>query len=285
MKFVITGSGGCVCTPKPLCQCSVCLEARSKGYPYARCGCSLYLEDISLLIDTPEDIAIALNNANIKTVSSIMYSHWDPDHTMGMRIVEQLRMEWLDYYKGIMPSSPITVYAQTRVMKDLNGYRTKFGPLMDYFEYTRNLIRRHEVERDVELQNIKITFVPVPRDDAVTVFVFESNGSKLIYAPCDCLPFPDDIILYDANTLILGNTFIGEVLKNNNIIDSNHPLRKELHSLQDALRIQKAIRAERLVITHIEEDFGKSFSDYIKMESEYDKVSFAYDGMVIIYSN
>jgi len=66
MRFTIIGSGGCVCTPKPLCQCKVCVQARKKGYPYARCGCSLFLEDISLLVDTPEDIAIALNNADIR---------------------------------------------------------------------------------------------------------------------------------------------------------------------------------------------------------------------------
>lgn len=33
MKFLITGSGGCVCTPKPLCQCSVCVEARKRVIP------------------------------------------------------------------------------------------------------------------------------------------------------------------------------------------------------------------------------------------------------------
>jgi phosphoribosyl 1,2-cyclic phosphate phosphodiesterase len=82
MKFIITGSGGCVYTPKPLCQCPVCVEARVKGYPYARCGCSLYLEDIAMLIDTPEDISTALNNADIREVTSILYSHWDPDHTI-----------------------------------------------------------------------------------------------------------------------------------------------------------------------------------------------------------
>lgn len=75
MKFIIAGSGGCVCTPKPLCQCRVCTEARQRGYPYRRCGCSLYLDDCALLVDTPEDIAVALNNAGIKAVDNILYSH------------------------------------------------------------------------------------------------------------------------------------------------------------------------------------------------------------------
>ena len=101
MKLKITGSGGCVSIPKPLCQCNVCTEARKKGFPYARCGCSLYLEDANLLIDTPEDIAYALNNADVKNVEYILYSHMDPDHTMGMRVIEQLRLNWLDNSIGL----------------------------------------------------------------------------------------------------------------------------------------------------------------------------------------
>jgi len=75
MKFIIIGSGGCVSIPRALCQCKVCVEAREKGKPYSRCSSSLYFEDISLLIDTPEDINIALNNANIKSVDYLLYSH------------------------------------------------------------------------------------------------------------------------------------------------------------------------------------------------------------------
>jgi len=111
MKFIVVGSGGRVCTPKPLCQGEVCVQAREKGYLYARCGYTLYLEDAALLVDTPEDIAVALNNADIKSANSIMYSHWDPDHTLRMRIIEQLRLEWLDFYENIKPQNPITVYA------------------------------------------------------------------------------------------------------------------------------------------------------------------------------
>ena len=125
MKFIITGSGGCVCTPKPLCQCNVCVEARKKGYPYKRCGCSLFLDDIYLLVDTPEDIAIAINNADIKRIDNIIYSHWDPDHTLGMRIMEQLRLEWLDYYDKIKPENPINIFARADVMSDINQIRSR----------------------------------------------------------------------------------------------------------------------------------------------------------------
>ena len=55
MKLKIIGSGGCVSTPKPCCPCKICKEAREKGFPYARTGCSLFIEDEKILIDTPED--------------------------------------------------------------------------------------------------------------------------------------------------------------------------------------------------------------------------------------
>lgn len=84
MRFMIIGSGGCVSTPKPLCKCPVCMEAREKGAPYARYGCSLYLEEAGLLIDTPEDITHALNHANIHKINYLLYSHLDPDHTLEM---------------------------------------------------------------------------------------------------------------------------------------------------------------------------------------------------------
>ena len=280
MRFTIIGSGGCVCTPKPLCQCKVCVQARKKGYPYARCGCSLFLEDISLLVDTPEDIAIALNNADIRSINTIIYSHWDPDHTLGMRIMEQLRLEWLDYYENIKPDNPIVVYADTNVLQDLNGIRSKYGSIMDYYE-CMGLIKRQAVEKSIKIENIKISFLTVPQNKAVSIFVFESNGQKLIYAPCDCIPFPDDELLYNADILVIGNTFIGEVLKNGKVITDEHPLRKELHSFEDVLRIKETLNINRVVITHIEEDWGKTYDDYVALERKYQDIQFAFDGLKI----
>lgn len=233
-----------------------------------------------MLVDTPEDIAIALNNSDIKAVDTILYSHWDPDHTLGMRIMEQLRLEWLDFFVGIKPENPITVYAQPDIMQDLNAIRSKYGSLLTYYE-SMGLIKRSTVERELEIADIKITLIQIAKDKAVSVFVFESKGKKLIYAPCDCIPFPNDELLFDADMLVMGNTFIGDVLKNDTFIADNHPLRKELHSFEEALKIKEHLRAKNLVITHLEEEWGKSFDDYKELEKGYTDVYFAYDGMKI----
>lgn len=280
MKFIITGSGGCVCTPKPLCQCAVCTQARRMGYPYRRCGCSLYLEDIALLVDTPEDIAVALNNADIRRVDNILYSHWDPDHTLGMRVMEQLRLEWLDAYEGKRPESPINVYAQPGVMDDINAISSRFGSLMGYYE-RMGLIRRSAIDGALRIGDVKLELTAVPSRKAVTVFTFESAGRKLVYAPCDCLPFPDSAAVRDADVLIMGNTFIGETLKNGRQLPADSPLRRELYSFEAARELARKLGARELVLTHLEEGWGKSYDDYRALESQWDGVRFAYDGMTI----
>jgi len=280
MKFIIIGSGGCVCLPKPLCQCKVCVEARHKGGRYKRYSCSLYLEDASLLVDTPEDIAHALNAADIRSVERILYTHRDPDHTLGMRILEQLRLEWLDYFEKIPPRSQIDVCATPEVMETLNGIGIGYGALLDYY-FGMKLANRKLITEPFMIGNIKITAVPVGKSKAVSIFVFDENGCKVIYAPCDCKPFPMDESMRNADLLIIGNTFIGDVLKDNRVIGADHPLRQELHSMEDVMEIKRKLSIADVIVTHIEEDWGKSYDDYITLENEYRNVKFAYDGMAV----
>ncbi len=100
MNLIILGSGGCTPIPRPGCTCPVCEEAREEGIPYARTGPSLFLEDINALFDTPEDVCQQLTRETIQTVNHIFYTHWHPDHTLGMRIVEQMNRYYLEQCIG-----------------------------------------------------------------------------------------------------------------------------------------------------------------------------------------
>lgn len=279
MTFTILGSGGCVSIPKPLCRCRVCMEAREKGYPRARCGCSLYCDDIKALIDTPEDISIAINNAKLTEINTILYTHTDPDHTLGMRVVEQLRLNWLDYYEGIRPLKPLDVYATPAVMRDLNDIKSKNGSFFDYYE-RMGLIQRTVIKTPLSFGNYIITPVAVDKKKHVTVFVFRGDRARVVYAPCDCVPFPDHELFYDADVLIIGNTFVGNKLKEGREINDKHPLRKELHSMEDILTLKNKFKIKKIIITHIEEDWGKTYDDYLELEGVF-KVKFAFDGMKI----
>jgi phosphoribosyl 1,2-cyclic phosphate phosphodiesterase len=80
---------------------------------------------------------------------------------------------------------------------------------------------------------------------------------------------------------VIGNTFIGDVLKNGKTIGRDHPLRSELHSVEDVLLIADRFNIKKVIVTHIEEDWGKSFDDYLELEKHYKNVTFAYDGLTV----
>lgn len=278
MKFTILGSGGCVALPKPLCQCDICKEAREKGQPYSRFGCSLYLEDLNLVVDTPEDIVHAINYSNVKQIDTVLFSHIDPDHTLGMRVFEHLRLDWLEISEGRECTNQIKVLAMEHVMEDINTIGFKYGSFLDYYEKNRNLIKRQVVEESITLKDIKITFI---KATSATVFVFEQNGNKVIYAPCDVKPFPEHKIFENADVMIIGNTVIGKELKGGFLLKKDNLLREELFTMEEIEELKHKYSIKKVIMTHIEEDWGKSYDDYLKLEKLYENIKFAYDGMKI----
>ena len=278
MKLKIIGSGGCVALPKPLCKCRICKEARLKGNPYSRYGCSLFIEDLGMLIDTPEDITQAINFSEIDEINYVLYSHVDPDHTLGMRVFEHIRLNWLEISKGKECTNPVNVLAMEHVMEDINSIKFKLGSYLDYYDNVRKLIRRKTIESSIIIDGIKISFFKV---NHATIFVFEKDDKKVIYAPCDVKPIPNDIIFERADLLIIGNTVVGDKLKDGFILDENNPLRKELFTLDEIQNLKNNYGIKNVIITHLEEDWGKSYDDYIKLEKQYSDIKFAYDGMKI----
>ena len=165
-------------------------------------------------------------------------------------------------------------------MTDLNAIRTRLGSVFDYYE-SLNLIKRQVVQGSIMIQDIKITFVPVDKNDQVTIFIFEKAGKKLIYAPCDVKPWPNESRFFQADYLIIGNTVLGDCLKNGIVLAEDNILKKELFTLEEIMEIKQQHHIKQVIMTHIEEDWGKSYDDYLELEKQYDNLTFAYDGMVI----
>jgi len=276
MKIKILGSGGCTCLPRPACNCRICVEARKKGKPFARNGCSIYIEDINLLVDTPEDIVESLNYHKVMAVDKVIYSHWDPDHTSGMRVFEQLRIDWAKVSIGIENDNPIDVYALPQVYQDVQSIQNKYGSYLGYYQDVRNLIKITPVESTLQIKDIKVTFIPVGE---ATVFVFEQNGKKLIYAPCDVKPFPESEMFYNSDFMIIGSTIPVDTIKNDFLVEQNNPLWTEFFSMGEIMELKSKYNIDKVIITHLEEEWGLSYTDYEELAKEYDNVTFAYDGM------
>ena len=97
MEITVLGSGGCTVIPKPLCRCHICREAREKGVPYARTGPAVFIHGENLLIDTPAEIGRQLNQNRIDSLRYLMFTHLDPDHVEGIRVVEQIALDFRDW--------------------------------------------------------------------------------------------------------------------------------------------------------------------------------------------
>ncbi len=280
MRLKIIGSGGCVSTPKPCCTCRVCKEAREKGFPYARSGCSLFVEDEKILFDTPEDICYGLNNAEVDDVQMVLYSHSDPDHTMGMRVFEQLRLNWMEVSVGNTCENPIDLISLPTIINELKQQSTCKGPVLDYYEW-RNLVSCKK-QYSVEKGDITIQLIPVDETERIAIFVIMQGDKKVIYAPCDVKPFPEHEIFRDVDLLLIGNTIIGEVLKDGWVLEPGNPFRESLFVMEEIIGLKEKYNIPQVIMTHIEEDWGKSYDDYLELEKEYDGIRFAYDGMEII---
>lgn len=282
MKLIILGSGGATTIPRPGCRCRVCVEARVKGVPYARSSASMYIPDINVLFDTPEEIASQLNREGINAINYIFYSHWHPDHTLGLRIVEKMYKFWLGrFVRGDKPTKKVQVCALTKVMLDL---KNKYGSFLDF--YKLDLIETIDLGNTspFKIGDYKITPFEIAGSYVTsTVFLIEYEKKKVIYAPCDIKPFPKNPQLENPDLLILGEVFPEGPLKEGITIPKDNPLREELFSMEEALELVKSLGAKKTVFTHIEEEWGRSYDDYKAIEKRHrrNNIRFAYDGMKI----
>ena len=215
----------------------------------------------------------------MEKVDYILYSHVDPDHTMGIRAVEQLKMDWLKCSVGVKNSNPIVVATLSQILEDLKLQRTKYGSVLDYYEAC-NIIKTQGTN-EIQIGDLTISMIPANPQNSVAIFVITEKDKKVIYAPCDVKPFPEHELFYHADVLIIGNTIVGDVLKNGFLLEKDNSLRDELFVMEEISEIKKKYHINEVSITHLEEDWGKSYDDYLQIEKQLQGIHFAFDGMEV----
>lgn len=267
--------------PRPLCQCRVCREAREKGYPFRRTGPSLFLHDQNLLIDTPADIAAQLNREGIHTLKNIMFTHLDPDHTEGLRVIEQITLDFRTW-RG-RTEKQISLLLPRALMDRFHGITTVYGPWLEFLEKS-GFVECRVFEGTLKLGDLAVTAIRVPESDPpVFIYVFVKHGCRIVYAPCDIRPFPEyrpevrnpDLLLIQPGIFETG-------LVHNYRYPEEHISRTTLYTFDETLALGRQLNAGRIVFVHIEEYWNRSFLDYRAMEKE--NLCFAYDGMSLVVS-
>lgn len=280
MKLTVLGSGGCMVVPKPLCRCRVCEEAREKGGPYERTGPSLYIWDERLLIDTPAEIIRQLNRSRIDRVDGLLYTHLDPDHVEGMRVVEQISLDfrtWKAY-----PGRGVKLLLPRDLHLRLRAIRSVYGPLIDFYE-TQGFVETALFDEKAQIGEIFATALPVHRGDQIAyVYVFEKGGKKAVYAPCDIRPFPEEREeVRGADLLVIQPGIFEQGLKHGFVYPADHISRKTLYTFQETLALAERVQAANILFVHLEEYWNRSYDDYKALEARFENVRFAHDGMTV----
>lgn len=64
-----------------------------------------------------------------------------------MRVIEQLRLNWLDLSINKKCDNPIKVLALPNVLNDVNALSAKYGSIFDYYE-SLNLIKENQSTKE-----------------------------------------------------------------------------------------------------------------------------------------
>ncbi len=282
MQVEILGSGGAITTPRPLCQCRVCREARVKGVPYSRSGPSVFVHGPDVLIDTPEESKFQIDRSRIQHINAGFYSHWHPDHVMGRRVWETMNGDFRGWPRQ---HTPTDVYLPQQVAQD---FRTWLGGWehMAFLErqgYVR-LIELRDGERvtigDVTIEPFRLA------QEYVYAFLFESEDTRVLIEPDETLDWiPDEHVCgVDLAVLPMGvNEF--NPLTGERRIAREHPVLAEEATFEETLEILRVLNARRVILTHIEEPDDLSYDDLLvlqgRLQADGLPVEFAYDTMLI----
>lgn len=265
MRLEILGSGGAVTTPKPFCQCSVCLAARRGGPVDSRLGPSVFVHGPDLLIDTPEEIFVQLNRSAISSIRACTYSHWHPDHTAGKRVFE-MNKDWI----GFPPRHKKTdLYLTEKVRETFDQFLGIQGHL-DFLAHSQ-LVSLHIVGNAevFVLGEYHVRPIQLGQDYS---FGFEVSGDgQTILVIMDELKswVPDSRVLgtrYDLVYLPLGIVDVNPLTGKRNI-DAKHPILKDEQTLAETLEYVQQLSARRFLLSHVEEPDEISYGMGIELGS------------------
>lgn len=281
MEISILGSGGCMLIPKPLCGCSICKEAREKGPPYQRTGPSAFIHDENILIDTPSEISYQLNRSRIEEIDYLIFTHLDPDHIEGFRVVEQITLDfrtWTAYPdKRILLILPETLY------DNLKKIHSAYGPVLDFYR-EQGFVDCSLFKENIRIGKIDLTAIPIDRGAQVSfIYVFEKGGKKVVYAPCDIKPFPETRKeVCNADLLIIQPGMFEDGLKHDFRYPDDHLSRSTLYTFNETLALAERINAGQILFVHLEEYWNRGYGDYRAIENRVENIGFAYDGIRIV---
>ena len=190
-----------------------------------------------------------------------------------MRIVEPLGYDCIAD-KG----SPIRFVALPEVVDDINAWN---GDGLYYYQNVLHCISINKTNY-IKIGEIGVYLVNNKTHRGnMTFYVISEKNKKVIYACCDVKPFVHNELYFDADVLIIGLVSDDGILKDGSCLE-NAPFKDDMFTIDEIMELKHKYRIKRVIVTHIDEYWGKSYNHYKEIEKSLDNIFFAYDGMEIV---
>lgn len=282
MRIMILGSSGNSCTPWPTCDCRICTKARLEGGKDVRYGNHLYLPDSGILTDASEHVFHQLNRFGVMDVRHLFISHWHPDHTAGLRIIQALAGFFLKEKDATLNVYMTrTVYEET-VEKVLKAF--------DYFlDKTDTRLNILVDGQPVTIDGVTVTPVTLPEEPGgehtITTFLFEQDGKRVHFAPDETKYLPLERDEFTNLDLLIKECgyFTYDVDGDRVVPEDFHEQVPHEITFDETIEQVRRIGAKRTIVTELEELFGRTHEEYEALAGTYPELNleFAYDGMEI----
>lgn len=242
----------------------------------------LFIHDLKLLIDSSEDIFYQLRQAKIADIKYGIYSHWHPDHTMGLRIWETLNF---DFVNTIPQSKVTTIYLTSQEVED---FKTYFG----HWNHLLYLQQIGVVELKIVSNNAKITIKDTTiewiqlSEKIAFGFYITTPTKRLLIIPDEIKGFQPINKVKDVDVAILpfGSNEVNPVTKER-IHEEGMLSTLGEATFEECVEIAKNINAKHTYFTHIEATESLTQLQAKKLERQLSEAgissTIAYDGLKI----
>lgn len=247
-----------------------------------RTGPAIYIHDLQLLIDTSEDIFYQLRRSEIYDIKYGIYSHWHPDHTMGIRIWETLNFDFINK----VPQSKKSKIILTE--QHVNDFKKYFGH-WDHLNYLGDLgvIEKEIIPNNgqIKIGETTIEWIQLAEDIAFGFYITTSTLRILIipdeikgYHPIEKLKNVDVAILpFGSNEV---NPVTEERIHENGMLAALGEI-----TFQESVTIAREINATHTYFTHIEatENLNETHIEQLEQQLKEEGLltTIAYDGLQI----
>lgn len=288
LTLTVLGSGGNSPIPMPTCRCRVCERARAEGIPQARHGNSLYIEELSAMVDAPEFVYENLEREDVDDLEYVLLTHWHPDHSAGLRVVQSRSMErmfeepshgLIETARSNRPTLVTTrpVYERTCEVYDaLRHFIEDIG-----FAETHFLDEEPLVVDDIRIEAVPYSLSAAETLDA-TAFVIRDGETTVVLATDDARYLDESALPSDIDLAVFECGYFEETPDETQILtETDMKILDEELSHPEVLERVDRLDPDQAVLTEIEHIYGRTHDDFRRLQREYEDVRFAHDGLTL----